>query len=266
MRLLEGLAFIGLATGAHLGVWVLSPDLTGSDAAGGQGRAVTATQVASPEQMRLVAAWDQPPEAALAPTLVALPTPTAPNAPALPQQDARPKPETARPAAPALHSPPPDLPTLDASPPPPPVSVPRDMLRPQARPATLSHRPAPRDLAAAGSARQEIAGRQGTSKTQSQTAERANALRAQWGAAIYAKVKRNLIAPRDLKAGGTAKLALKVAATGRLQNVSLILSSGSPALDRAALQAIKSAGRFEKAPAGLPGDSHDFSLSLTFTR
>jgi protein TonB len=265
MRFLEGLAFIGLAAGAHLGVWALSPAVTGTDAAGGKGHAVTAAQAATPEQMRLVAAWDRPPEVEPAPTPVALPTPTAPNAPALPQQDARPTPETARPAAPALQSPRSDPPTPDSSPPPP-MSAPREILRPKERPATLPSRPAPRDLAASGSARQEIAGKQGASKTQSQTTERANALRAQWGAAIYAKVKRNLIAPRDLKEDGTAKLTLKVAATGRLQTVSLIRSSGSPALDRAALQAIKRAGRFDKAPAGLTGDSHDFSLSLTFTR
>jgi protein TonB len=265
MRLVEIFAFVGLATGAHLGVWALSPTMTGSDAAGGQGRAVSATQAATPEQMRLVAAWDRPPETGSTVRLIALAPPVVIEAPALPQADLSRMPDLMSPARLALHAPAADLPRMDVSPPPQ-LTPPRDRLRPKPRPASLEKPPAERDQAASGAAQQKIKGRQGTAKTQSQDAARSNALRAQWGARIYAKVQRNLIAPRGLYTAGTAKLALKVAASGRLQGLSLVRSSGNADLDRAALQAIKRAGSFDRAPAGLAGATHDFSLSLTFTR
>jgi protein TonB len=165
----------------------------------------------------------------------------------------------------------PDLPQVDTSPAPPPraATTPPD-LRPKARPETRDPPQKPRAAAparqASGEAQEKIRGTGGAARTQSNDAARTNALRAQWGAAIYAKVQRNLNAPRGSPAEGTAKLALRVASNGSLQGLSLTRSSGSADLDRAALAAIKRAGRFAKAPQGLGGDSHDFSLSLTFTR
>lgn len=269
MRLLEGLLFLSLAGGLHLGVWSLSPAATGSDAAGGTGAASVTTMAATAAETALVALWDQPPATANVAPVMVLEHPTGLDTPAMPSAAPQSNP---KPLAPPVLARPDDAPTVpqvhpDPPPPPPAASVPD--LRPKARPATveMAQNTQPQSARrAAGLGEDKIRGAGGKDKTQSQDAARTNALRAQWGAAIYAKVQRNLTAPRGSRAEGTAKLALTVAANGNLQGLTLTRSSGDDLLDRAAVQAIKRAGRFSKAPKGLDGDSHDFSLSLTFTR
>lgn len=271
MRLLEGLLFLGIASGVHLGIWSLSPDATGSNAAGGGGLATMTTTAATATQTALVARWDSAPDASVAgPALaVAMAQPTGLIAPSVPEKLRE---VPLKPEAPAVLARPeqaPAAPQTQPDPPPPePVARAPDQ-RPKARPdkiETAQNTPPETARSAAGQADEKIRGIGGTARTQSQDAAKTNALRAAWGASIYAKVERNLTAPRGSKAEGTAKLALRVAANGNLQGLKLTRSSGDDLLDRAALQAIKRAGRFSKAPKGLVGDSHDFSLSLTFTR
>lgn len=91
-------------------------------------------------------------------------------------------------------------------------------------------------------------------------------MRATWGASIYAKIQRNMRYPRAATQSGTARLALLVASNGKLTGLSVTRSSGNADLDRAAVQAVKRAGRFARAPGGLSGATHAFSLSLTFSR
>jgi protein TonB len=109
-------------------------------------------------------------------------------------------------------------------------------------------------------------GATGTDQAQAAAAQQRLALRAQWGARIHSRVQRNLRYPRGTARSGTAKLALKVAPNGSLQELSLLRSSGDVLLDKAAISAVQRAGRFDRAPDGLTDVSYAFSLSLTFNR
>jgi protein TonB len=91
-------------------------------------------------------------------------------------------------------------------------------------------------------------------------------LRASWGAKIHKKVQRNMRYPRGVSEAGTAKLALSVQRDGKLHGVRLLRSSGNARLDKAALQAVQTAGRFSKAPSELTEAVYAFSVSLTFRR
>jgi protein TonB len=93
-----------------------------------------------------------------------------------------------------------------------------------------------------------------------------NALLADWGGKIKRKVLRRKRYPSGTNATGTASLRVTVSRDGRLAGVSLRKSSGNAALDRAAVQAVKRAGRFAKAPKGLTKASYSFTLALTFSR
>ncbi|WP_283616112.1 energy transducer TonB family protein [Mycolicibacterium poriferae] len=61
---------------------------------------------------------------------------------------------------------------------------------------------------------------------------------------------------------GTAVVRLTVAANGTLAGVTLARSSGNLAIDRLALQAVRSAGRFPAAPAGLGAGPFSFSVPI----
>jgi protein TonB len=61
-------------------------------------------------------------------------------------------------------------------------------------------------------------------------------------------------------------VTLVVGRDGRLQGVSLAASSGSAALDRAAIEAVRRAGRFPPAPAGLDRAAYTFAVPMTFRR
>jgi periplasmic protein TonB len=58
-------------------------------------------------------------------------------------------------------------------------------------------------------------------------------------------------------------LRLTVGADGRLQDLSVLQLSGDPALDTAAVKAVQSAGRFARAPKGVPGGA-SFTLTISF--
>ena len=86
---------------------------------------------------------------------------------------------------------------------------------------------------------------------------------AEWGAAIRARIERRKSYPVEAKGkAGKVTLRLVVGPDGRLSSVAVAKSSGSAALDAAALRAVKVAGRFPRAPAGLGTGS--FSLPITF--
>jgi protein TonB len=167
------------------------------------------------------------------------------------------------------------LPSVDLTSPRPTVPTQKqaEPKRPKLRPASLGQKTTEKPpkisrhkQTAKGTSQQSQQGNKGRSDVNSQTASDTNALRAQWGSGIYAQVRRHMHFPRGVTEGGTAKLALRIASNGKLRDLRLTRSSGNADLDRAALRAVSRAGRFEKAPKGLPGDSHAFSLSLTFSR
>lgn len=148
----------------------------------------------------------------------------------------------------------------------PPVAVSRPKAadaRPKPRPSqSVEARPA---SVAAGVGTAPRAGRQ-TGQTAAPDATRAKAsLMARWGAEIRTRVERRKSYPAAAGgASGKTVLQLSVTAGGRLAGVGVLQSSGVAAIDRAAVGAVRRAGRFPSAPKGLDPGPHAFRLALTF--
>ena len=271
MRFVEFGIFLSLAATVHLGIWSLGKGPDGATSAGNSGQHHTTIAAATDAQKNLVARWSRPPEASLQPvSLPKAPVSLETDAPRLPQTPSAPILNGQQSALEATPSKP-DLPQLDTSTPKPPETVkPEVVQRPPTRPASPQHPTAKTDSAAQnaqtaqGSAKSAQKGAKGKSDLNNQSAAVANALRARWGSAIYAQIRRNMRFPRGVSGGGTTKVSLRVASNGKLHDLRLLKSSGNTALDKAALKAVSGAGRFKRAPKGLEGDTHDFNLSLTF--
>ena len=84
---------------------------------------------------------------------------------------------------------------------------------------------------------------------------------AQWGGQIQARIARSR---PNVTGSGRATVQLSVGRNGQLQGLGLAQSSGNPAVDQAALDAVRRAGRFPRAPAALTDASYSFSVPLTF--
>ncbi|MBK5926190.1 hypothetical protein CCR87_02285 [Rhodobaculum claviforme] len=84
---------------------------------------------------------------------------------------------------------------------------------------------------------------------------------AAWGGRIRAQIQR---AAARAPGRGTVTLALSVGRDGTLRGAEVAVASGNPALDRAALAAVRAAGRFPPAPASVTGAVHRFALPLRF--
>lgn len=91
----------------------------------------------------------------------------------------------------------------------------------------------------------------------------AKALKADWGAKVRARINRKVALPAD-SSPGTVKVRIDIAPSGALLAVGIAQSSGQPALDAAALKAVKSAAPFARAPKGLSEARYSFSLPITF--
>ncbi len=237
-----------------------------------------------PDALQSPAPDSAPIRSAPAPALSRPTTASAPDAPALPQfaaPDVVPStPDTPpRRAAPQLAAPaaqadaPPDIAT-----PPPPGSTtlatatsPRPPQRPiepePPRAAEVPRPSAPSTPQAARAATGEGGGvTQGAAPAQAQTPPALSpahrqSLMSQWGAQILARIER--ARPR-VSGSGQVALSLQVARNGQLAGVSVAQSSGNPALDQAALSAVRGAGRFPAAPDGLNEASYGFSLPVRF--
>lgn len=255
-----------------------------------------------PELAEAVAPRPTPSETTPAPATAALSSrarslplslPPAPRLPALvpvalPRTDAPPAPPPpgpeAAPATAALPQPSPPAPERAAPRPPrnadrkaPAPTAPRPLSPPEpetptradtAPPPAPARRPAPGTTSATARGGVESATRSGNGGRGVLPNAASNAaarqLQAQWGARILRKVHRRLIYPRGASGTGTARIALTVARSGRLVGLRLLRSSGNDRFDRAALAAVRRAGRFPAAPKGLTRARYDFALSLTF--
>lgn len=303
MKLAEAVVFVSLATSLHIGVWAASPARDGSQGDGDSAQAAVVVQTASPAMAAVVRQWQRPPEvapvpAALpmvpadtaaapqrptaesglpltalpdrpdapalaappeaetdAPARLSVPEFTPPDAPSPPQAEAQPRPQTPPKRDTALAAPDapnaPSLPRVDAAP----------------RAATAPATPRPPEPAPRASTRQKAAapaGQAAKDETHAASAKARNALQAEWGAAIQRRVHRGMAYPRGATGAGTARVALDVDRSGKLIGLRLVRSSGVDAFDRAALEAVRRARRFAKAPDGLSAASYSFTLSLTF--
>jgi protein TonB len=293
MRPIEALVFLSLAGGAHVALWSVAPEQSGASA---DGAAAAVTLAAAPVQAALARAWQAAPDRAEAATPLPSPTapdrvaalasvtdtrPTLPPVPgltpvlpaALPQTDTAPPQVAPPPPVPMIRPAPtgqtPRRPTAEAPRPAPPapdrataqqVDTPVQADRaPPPRPKPPAAPPKP--ASAGATAKSGSGGRDAAQSAQPVNSDR---LRARWGAQIQTKVHRRLIYPRGAKGSGTAKVALTVDRSGRLTGVKLVHSSGTPAFDDAALNAVRRAGRFPAAPAELTSASYGFTLSLAF--
>jgi|TARA_R110002051_G_scaffold103335_3_gene175117 protein TonB len=131
---------------------------------------------------------------------------------------------------------------------------PEQVAKPKPQPTA---RPAPRPTPAPGNAERnaragEATGQREAVAQQSGTAGRqqtaGNAAASNYPGLVMRKLSR-AGKPR-VNARGTAVIAFSIAANGGLSSVSLARSSGSAALDQAALRLVRGAGPFPKPPAG----------------
>ncbi|MBN2905513.1 MAG: energy transducer TonB [Rhodobacteraceae bacterium] len=301
-RLAEFALFMPLAAGLHVVAFGLASGPPGGGGAGGMGGDASVTLAAAPPAMAaLVRDWQAPPKLLTdAQTPVAPAALTAPALPALAEQLLRrtpPRPLAIPPgpnAAPAaLSAPPaparprlaerltplPDAPlpdraaqtTPDRAPetspapsaptPPRPEATPAPQAKPApARPAT----PPAQAQRAKGAANTAQSGSASSATAPALSPARMRSLHAEWGAGILARVTRHHHYPRGTRASGRALVELVVGRDGRLISARLAHSAGDAVLDRAALNAVHSAGRFPAAPQGLRQASYSFTLPLRF--
>lgn len=286
--LAEGAVFLAVAAGLH--VLAFAALTAPGDAAGDAGAdgAARLTLAAAPASLTaLVQQWDSPPE--VAPAVAA---PQAPEMPDTPQPMPLPdSPTLARPSAPGLALPMPraaDLPQMDTTPaqpqpepepepepkeapkPPPepdPLPDPKPKPEPKAKPKPKPPSPGVAAQRAAGKTGASSSGQAGQSRsgTASLSKAQTRSLTAKWAAQIVSRIERRKQYPRDARGqDGTVGLRITVGRDGGLRGVSVNRSSGVAALDRAAVSAVKRAGQFPAAPAGLVAPSYGFNLSIRF--
>ncbi|WP_340110392.1 TonB family protein [Pikeienuella sp. HZG-20] len=278
--LAEAALFLGLAAMLHAAAfWAWRGE--GSRAAGQGGEA--ALVGVGPEMAALIEAWERPPETPPPPQA----RPPAESAPAPPSRAGLgPAPEIAPRASSPRRAPPPR-----SEPPRPEMAAEAAMRPPMARPA---RKPAPlgtRTRARAAPSNPpggapdpspdtapdpgpdpgpkhvaDDAAAGGGEEAQPSDDGEAAALARAWGAAIRRAIEARRRAPGLIRRTRTAEVALRVARSGALLSSQIRESSGSAALDRAALRAVSAAAPYPPAPGGLAGASFDFTLPIVFRR
>ncbi len=302
MRIVEAGVFLSLAGALHLAALSL-PGLTAGGGGGAQGSA-SVTLEAAPESLAALAArWDAPPDVASAPAQTLPPSEASTARAHLPVPEAPVRPPQRRAAMPAP-LPEADLPAVDTAPPAPlspspdedaqprrhaeptQQAVAESQLAPAAsqRPAErpplrhVTNRKPPRAEPSAPSSPRQAQRAVGTgaadgaagaspSSTASQapSAAQLRSARAQWGGAIRQSIARAQRYPRGSNARGVVTLTIAVSPTGQLAGVTVSQSSGTEALDRAAVEAARSA-RLPRAPRTLTAQNYSFNLPLRFAR
>ncbi|MDQ2093379.1 TonB family protein [Rhodalgimonas zhirmunskyi] len=102
-------------------------------------------------------------------------------------------------------------------------------------------------------------GNAGQARSATLSKSKKNSLLSQWGGQIRSRIARR--APRA--AGrGTAYVLITVSGNGGLIGVQLAKSSGNARIDKLAVAAVKSAGRFPAAPKALGISRHTFRLPI----
>jgi len=241
-----------------------------------------AAETAPPPPPALSAPLPPAPQMPVAlPDMAPLPdSPAVPDRPAAPDRPVPQQPEMARPDVPQTD----DVAEADRDTPPPPVSAQAvaSSLRPRERPDRPAPQPAAREpeqrqtrqAAPAGSNRpraaQQSAGTGGSSRAgvaQQAAPQRLGPaaeqrLVATWGAQIRSRIERRKTHPGGR--GGRVVVRLTVSRGGQITGAGIARSSGVAALDQAAMNAIRRAGRMPAAPAGLTQGAYSFNLPMDF--
>lgn len=265
---LAALLATGLALGAHLAGFAVvdgSAARAGAEAAGEGGEKAISLAAATADIAALITQWETPPDSAKAPAppktpvaevLPSLPAPevaalpVAPTAVSLPEPEAAPKAEAApepvaKPAPPKA-----ETPVAEDRP-----KAKDDKPKPKAEKPDPSPEPAAPAQKAKGKGKAAIAGQGTKGKAASGEAGKLQRLADEWRAAIASRLERAKRYPAQANgAKGRVGLRLVIGADGHLKSAKVTKPSGHAALDAAALAAVKSVGRFPKAPKGL-GDA-----------
>jgi protein TonB len=274
--------FLLIAFGLHVAAFWAKPS-DGAASSAGAGGSEVMTLVAAPESYGdLIKAWETPPAVAetnieLTPPEAATVDPTPPtveanlNTPiALPQMLQNPGDVDNAPVVQNAPPPPapPANPLAEIKPPPKPVFKPRvekptQPSPPKKQPAQAASAPS-KASTAAGTGGKSNAGKRQTSSNSNLSKSEKQTLVAAWGASIRAKIDRAKRRPRGGQTGAVT-VVVSVAHNGALLNVGVSRSSGQPALDAAAVAAVKRARRFSKAPKQLAKTNYTFRLKIQFT-
>ncbi|MCA0870057.1 TonB family protein [Seohaeicola saemankumensis] len=202
-----------------------------------------------------------PPPPVAAPQQMHAPTPPA----AVIRPEARPAPRPEPAARPELQQVPPEAaPTAEMDTPEPP-KPPEQTAQTPAKPAQTA-RPASTGQAkqrAAGSGGQSHAGSSGTAQAATLSQGQKARLASIWKAKVRARIERRKVRPNG-RVSGTVHLKLTVTRDGRVLGVSVIKSSGVPAIDKAAVSSVTRAGRMPKAPKGLNDPSYGFRVPIEY--
>ena len=292
-RLLEILVFSALALVAHL---LFALDFSQDDGlqSGGAGGEALLTLAAAPPQIEtMVETWNAPPETSPSPVRPTAPVqpPSPPVSPSATIDTAPLMPGTvALPSGPKTES---QLPKLDTSTPtpprpkaevaktPPPKPEPKKTEQKRQKKPKPATKPAQKKTAekakkakkssagqaaqkAAGSGGGSVAGQGGKSKVATLGKGKAKRLITVWGGRIRAKIERSKRYPRGVKKRGRVVLRLSISPAGTVRSVSISRSSGNAALDKAAIAAVRRAGRMPRAPKGLTDSSYRFNLPVSF--
>lgn len=289
-RSVEMIAFTGLALGLHVALLSGGRD-DGVEAGGGGGESLVTLIGAPAQAAAALRKWTRPPAHHSQVTPMRAPSELSENPPDTPilTRDSAPLAQLSIPAlammppvqspkvatAAATPTPPPQKPA--AKPPAKPEPEAKRVAKPEARskPRLQSQSQAKRNVKpSAGSISQNAAGRGGSAHAgnngpaQVSTLSKGKkiSLRRAWGGKIRARIARQKRQPGDARGPAKVVLVVVVSRSGRLMSLRVGRSSGKAAFDRAALTAVKRAGRFPKAPQGLNNASYTFSLPLKFDR
>ena len=251
----------------------------GTDGAGDGGASAVTIAAADGTLAALVAAWDRPPDAATAaPTPQPAPsdveatlrTPDADRAadrvtpPPLPLPDtASVAPRHSASAPPTPQSQAPEAPRVAAA------SLPQTRPVPRPEPAKTKRTTADQPAAAhraSGAGEGATAGQQATGTGTTLSPQRRSALQAEWAGAIQSRIARHQRYPAGNHGEGRVKVELVILRSGQLGQVTLAASSGRPALDDAALTAVRRAAPFPPAPDGLDDDWYRVAQWMSFRR
>lgn len=276
----EGVAFTGIAVLVHVGLLVqFGP--SGAQSQGAAGQASIALMVSSGDMAERVAAWTRPVEVMQA--LAVNPVPAIEEYPSTPAVSRPPVPDAlpTLPKLPALTAAAPVvMPRIDtqtaepigprhapaASPRPKERAVqkPEPAAKPKKRERQTASAPAKQQKAKGGQSGQN-AGNAKVKQSASVSKATRRSLMAKWGASIRNRVERRKRYPSGTTASGTTVLRITISRGGRLKAVSVVKSSGSRSLDKAAVKAVQRA-RYAAAPKGLNAAQYSFNLPLAFKR
>ena len=93
-----------------------------------------------------------------------------------------------------------------------------------------------------------------------------NAAAQAWAASIQRRIARHHIYPRGTRAEGRVRVAMVILPSGRLDRVSVAKTSGTAALDKAAVAAVRRAAPFPRAPDILKEKWFDVGQWISFER